>query len=132
MPRYMLDTDTVSFALRGHGRVGERLLAHRPSDCCISAMTLAELRYGADLRRSRKLHRLIDTFADTIAPIPFDREGADRFGAVAAALARAGTPIGAFDTAIAAHALSLGLTLVTNNVKHFGRVSGLRVENWTL
>lgn len=128
--RYMLDTDTVSFALRGQGRVGVRLLEHRPSDCCISTMTLAELRYGADLRRSRKLHRLIDTFADTIAPVPFDRAGADRFGKVAAALSRSGTPIGPFDTAIAAHALSLELILVTNNLKHFGQVSGLRVENW--
>jgi tRNA(fMet)-specific endonuclease VapC len=130
MPSYMLDTDTVSFALRGQGRVGVRLLEHRPSDCCISAMTLAELRYGADLRRSRKLHRLIDTFADTITPVPFDRAGADRFGPVAAALARNGTPIGPFDTAIAAHALSLNLILVTNNVKHFGQVAGLRLENW--
>jgi tRNA(fMet)-specific endonuclease VapC len=93
-------------------------------------MTLAELRYGADLRRSRKLHRLIDTFADTIAPVPFDRVAADRFGPVAAALTRDGTPIDPFDTAIAAHALSLDLILVTNNVKLFGEVSGLRVENW--
>ena len=130
MPRYMLDTDTASFALRGQGRVGVRLLDHRPSECCISAVTLAELRYGADLRRSRRLHRLVDTFADTILPVPFDRAGADRFGVVAAALARGGTPIGTFDTAIAAHALSLGLILVTNNVKHFGRVAGLAVENW--
>ena len=93
-------------------------------------MTLAGLRYGADLRRSRKLHRLIDTFTETISAVPFDRAGADRFGAVAAALARRGTPIGNFDTVIAAHALSLGLILVTNNVKHFGRVAGLDVENW--
>lgn len=130
MPRYMLDTDTVSFALRGQGRVGERLLDQRPSDCCISAMTLAELRYGADLKRSRKLHRLIDIFAGTIALLPFDRLAADRFGKVAVALARRGTPIGPFDTAIAAHALSLDLALVTNNVKHFGQVAGLRTENW--
>jgi tRNA(fMet)-specific endonuclease VapC len=130
MPRYMLDTDTVSFALRGQGRVGARLLEHRPSDCCISTMTLAELRYGADLRRSKKLHRLIDTFAATITPVPFDRVAADRFGPVAAMLAREGTPIGPFDTAIAAHALSLNLILVTNNIRHFGLVTGLRVENW--
>ena len=130
MPRYMLDTDTVSFALRGQGRVAARLLEQRPSDCCISAITLAELRYGAAMKRSRTLDRLIDTFAATIAALPFDRAGADRFGSVAAALARQGKPIGPFDTAIAAHALSLDLTLVTNNLKHFGQVTGLRLENW--
>jgi tRNA(fMet)-specific endonuclease VapC len=52
MPRYMLDTDTVSFALRGQGRVAARLLEHRPSDLCISSITLAELRFGAEARRS--------------------------------------------------------------------------------
>jgi len=58
MPHYMLDTDTVSFALRGQGRVAARLLGHRPSELCISSITLAELRFGAEARRSRKLHRL--------------------------------------------------------------------------
>ena len=130
MPRYMLDTDSVSFALRGHGRVAARLLDHRPSELCISSVTLAELRYGADMRRSRKLHRLIETFATGVTVEAFDRSAADRFGSVAATLARDGTPIGAFDTLIAAHALALGLTLVTNNSKHFGKVVGLKTENW--
>ena len=67
MPAYMLDTDTVSFALRGQGRVAARLLEHRPSELCISSITLAELRYGAEARRSRKLHRLISTLDTLIA-----------------------------------------------------------------
>jgi tRNA(fMet)-specific endonuclease VapC len=67
MPAYMLDTDTVSFALRGHGRVVARLLEHRPSELCISSITLAELRYGAAARRSRKLHRLISTFVEALS-----------------------------------------------------------------
>lgn len=126
----MLDTDAVSFALRGHGQVAARILAHRPSELCISSITLAELRYGADLKGSKKLHALIDTFTRTIAATPFDATAADRFGAVAAPLKRSGVPIGGFDTLLAAHALSLGLTLVTNNARHFGRVAGLRTENW--
>ena len=126
----MLDTDTVSFALRGEGHVTERLLDHRPSDLCVSAITLAELNYGADAKRSKKLRRLIDTFVESVPTVPFDAQAAGRFGAVAAALVRAGTPIGGFDTLIAAHALALGLTLVTNNTQHFSRVSGLKVENW--
>lgn len=130
MPRYMLDTDTVSFALRGRGQVATHLLQHRPSEICISSITLAELRFGAEARRSRKLHGLISTFVDAVAVVPLDQRAADRFAAVAASLARRGEPIGTFDTLIAAHALSLGLTLVTNNSKHFERVAGLKTENW--
>jgi tRNA(fMet)-specific endonuclease VapC len=91
---------------------------------------LAELRFGADANRSRKLHRLIDTFVLSVAVMPLDRAAADRFGPVANALARRGGPIGTFDTLIAAHALSLGLTLVTTNAKHFQRVAGLESANW--
>ena len=130
MAGFMLDTDTVSFALRGRGQVATHLLDHRPSEICISSITLAELRYGADVKRSRKLHGLIDTFVDTITLLPFYRTAADRFGPVAASLAGQGTPIGEFDTLIAAHALAVRLTLVTNNTKHFERVAGLRTENW--
>jgi tRNA(fMet)-specific endonuclease VapC len=130
MPQYMLDTDTVSFALRGQGRVAERLLEHRPSELCISSITLAELRFGAEARRSRRLHELIRTFADAVSVVPFHQPAADRFAAVAASLVRRGEPIGTFDTLVAAHALSLELTFVTNNTRHFSRVVGLKLENW--
>ncbi len=130
MPQYMLDTDMVSFALRGQGRVAVHLLEHRPSEICISSITLAELRYGAEARRSRKLHRLISTFVETIEVVAFDQSAAGRFATVAAGLARRGEPIGTFDTLMAAHALSLRRTFVTNNTKHFARVVGLETENW--
>jgi tRNA(fMet)-specific endonuclease VapC len=126
----MLDTDTVSFALRGVGNVALHLREHRPSEVCISSITLAELRYGADLRQSRKLHALIGTFVRDVAIAPFDQPAADRFGALAAELSRQGTPIGAYDTLIAAHALTLGVIFVTNNLKHFHQVPGLQRENW--
>jgi tRNA(fMet)-specific endonuclease VapC len=126
----MLDTDTVSFALRGEGNVALHLRQHRPSEVCISSITLAELRCGADLRQSRKLHALIGTFVRDIAVAPFDQLAADRFGILATELARQGTPIGAYDTLIAAHALTLGLIFVTNNLNHFHQVPGLRTENW--
>ena len=126
----MLDTDSVSFALRGEGLVGERILQERPSTLCVSSITLAELRYGADKRRSRKLHRLIDTFVGSLLVAPFDAAAADRFRTVAIGLDRRGTPIGGFDALIAAHALALGVTLVTNNIKHFARVEGLTAESW--
>jgi tRNA(fMet)-specific endonuclease VapC len=126
----MLDTDTVSFALRGEGAVADRLLEHRPSEVCVSAITVAELRYGADHRRSRKLHRLIDAFTAALTVAPFDQAAATSFGRVAATLARRGTPIGQLDALIGAHAVALGLTLVTNDVKHLGRVPGLRTTTW--
>ena len=130
MPEFMLDTDTVSWALRGRGAVSTRLLEHRPSQLCISSITLAELRFGADAKGSRTLHGLIDTFVQSVAVMPFDEVAADRFGPVASALTRRGEPIGTFDTLMAAHALSLGLTFVTNNAKHFQRVAGLKTANW--
>jgi len=130
MPRYMLDTDTVSFALRAHGRVAARILEHRPSELCVSSITLAELRFGAEAKGSQKLHRLIRSFVKSVAVLPFDERAAERFAPVAAALTRRGEPIGTFDTLIAAHALSLGLTFVTNNAKHFGRVRALTTDNW--
>ena len=130
MFEFMLDTDTVSWALRGQGAVPPRLLERRPSQLCISSITLAELRFGADAKGSSKLHRLIDTFVKSVAVRPFDEAAASRFGPVANALARRGEPIGTFDTLIAAHAMSLELTLVTNNMKHFERVTGLKTANW--
>ena len=130
MPRYMLDADTVSYALRGQGLVAARLLEHQPSDLCISSITLAELHFGAEAKRSQKIGRAIRTFTKHVAVVPFDEASAERFGVVAAALATRGQPIGVYDTLVAAQALCLGLTFVTNNTRHFSRVPGLSVENW--
>lgn len=127
---YMLDTDTISYALRGIGDVSRRLLEHPPSACCLSSISLAELRFGAAKRKSRKLASLIDTFAGAVQVVPFDERAAAAFGTLAAALLAKGSPIGNFDTLIAAHAKALRLTLVTNNLKHFRQVDGLSVENW--
>lgn len=84
----MLDTDSVSFALRGEGDVGARILEHRPSELCVSSITVAELRYGASRRNSAKLHQLIDAFTANVAVMPFDEACAARFGEVASKLVR--------------------------------------------
>ena len=128
--KYLLDTDTISYALRGEGRVAERITAHKPSELCMSAITLAELRYGADRKGSRRLHDLIDTFAAAVEILDFGEDAAMEFGRIGTILAERGTPIGEFDVLIAAHAASLRCTLVTNNIRHFSRVPGLAVENW--
>lgn len=131
MRRYMLDTDSISYAMRGHGRVEERLRAVPPSSVCMSAVTLGQLHFGARLRKSKKLLAHVELAAAEISVVPFNRQAAIRFGQLAADLSDAGTRIGELDTMIAAHALSLGLTLVTNNTKHFSVVPGLTIENWT-
>jgi len=128
--RYLLDTDSVSYALRGEGQVGNRILEHKPSEISISAITVAELRFGTDRKGSRKLHGLIDTFVSAVEVVPFDEHAAREFGRIGSILADRGPPIGEFDVLIAAHAVTLRCTLVTNNVRHFAKVPGLAIENW--
>ena len=106
------------------------MLKQHPSDLCISAVTLAELNYGAEKKRSQKIRGAIRAFTMDVAILPVDARAAERFGVVAVSLATRGEPIGLYDTIVAAHALSLGVVLVTNNVRHFSRVPGLAVENW--
>ncbi len=127
---YLLDTDTVSFALRGEGNVAKEILTRKPSQVAVSSLTLAELRFGAEKRKSKKLHRLIDSFVNGVGVVAFDFEAANHFGKLSAQLARRGTPIGIIDTMIAAHALALGRVLVTNNTRHYSKVAGLSLENW--
>ena len=126
----MLDTDSVSYAIRGIGAVGATIVERKPSELCMSAITLAELRYGVERRKSRKLDQAVSAFVSDIAVVPFDDASAVTFGRIAARLAEAGAPIGESDTLIAAHALTLGLTLVTHNERHFKRVAGLKVASW--
>lgn len=128
--RFLLDTDTVSYALRGAGRVGDHLRSRRPSEIAVSAITVAELRFGAHKRGSRRLHRLIDSFLAPIAELPFDSSAADRYGRVAAELQEQGETVGMADAMIGAHALELGLILVTHNVRHFRRIRNLERVDW--
>jgi tRNA(fMet)-specific endonuclease VapC len=128
--KYLLDTDCVSYALRGQGRVAVHIEARRPSELCMSAVTLAELRFGADRKGSKRLHALIDTVSAAIEVVPFDGAAAREYGRIGSVLVERGTPIGDFDVLIAAHAVALRCTLVTNNVRHFAKVPGLSIENW--
>lgn len=128
--RFLLDTDTIRFALRGQGGVGEALRRRSPSEVCTSTVVASELELGVARRGTRKLRRELDALYSGLEVIPYDLEAARRYGRLAAMLLDQGVPIGAEDTVIAAHALSRRLTLVTHNRKHFDRVKGLRVEDW--
>ena len=128
--RRMLDTDTCSFLLRGDAAAVSRLQALPRSTICISAVSVGELRIGATLKGSRRLHAQIDRLVDTLNVAPFDNAAARELGSVAAPLISRGSQIGQYDVLIAAHALSLGLTLVTHNRKHFAQVPELRLEDW--
>ena len=127
---FLLDTNIVSYSLRDFGGVKKRLLEHRPFEIGVSAISIAELKFGAYKRGSKKLHRLIDTFLANVIQVPFSPQAACRYGEIAAQLEKNGAPIGMADAMIAAHALELGWTLVSHNVKHFSRVDKLKVEDW--
>ena len=127
----MLDTTTVSYAIRDmHGPVGRRLRSTSAGECCLSIVSLAELRFGAAKVGSARLSRQIDGFVAVAPALPFDHPAEVTYAAVRVDLEGRGRPIGPLDLLIASHALSLDLTLVTANVGEFSRVPGLKVENW--
>jgi len=134
MPRYMLDTDTCSYIMRrSHESVLRRLEALAVRDVCISAITKAELLYGVELSpRRRQDEAALRAFLEYAEVADFPDAAAPYYAKIRADLKRRGLLIGANDLFIAAHAASLGLTLVTNNTKEFRRVRGLSIENWTV
>jgi tRNA(fMet)-specific endonuclease VapC len=129
---YLLDTDTASYAIRGASATLDAALAAAVSgSLAISAITRAELMFGLEKRGDpRALKRLVQSFMVRVAVMPWDTAAADRYAILRAQLERGGTPIGQFDTMIAAHALALGAVLVTNNRRHFQQVKALMLENW--
>ena len=130
--RYLLDTNVCVDYLTGrYPSVAARLRALGPADMCLSSVVVAELRYGADRSaHPRRNHRMLDVLTDEIACQAFDGAAAACYGKVRTDLERRGRPIGPNDMLIAAHALALGLVLVTDNVREFGRVNGLDLEDW--
>lgn len=130
--RFMLDTDScIALIKRKPGPILRRLTALAPGEAGISAVTLAELRYGvAKSAQPDKNGQALDEFLLPLEIADFDEPAAGIYGAVRAGLESAGTPIGPLDTQIGAHALSLGATLVTHNVREFLRIRGLTVIDW--
>jgi tRNA(fMet)-specific endonuclease VapC len=127
---YLLDTNILSDLMRHpRGRVADRI-AQAQEQICISIIVLAELRFGIAKNRSRRLATQLHAILDGIEVMPFETPADVTYAELREQLERAGRPIGANDILIAAHALALGMTLVTDNEHEFSRINGLAVENW--
>jgi tRNA(fMet)-specific endonuclease VapC len=132
MTLYMLDTDTCAFILR---RSSPTLLARIQAvplqQQAASVITLAELLYGVQVSSKKKANRAaVDELMRHLTVVEWSRDAAEHYAEIRADLKKKGQLIGSNDLLIAAHARSTGAVVVTNNVKDFGRVKGLEVENW--
>ena len=133
MPIYMLDTDISSYIMkRSHAAVLRKLQTIAVADVCISAITKAELAYGVEVSpRKQQDQTALDAYLRHVAVLDFPSDAAVDYGVIRGDLKSRGMLIGGNDLLIAAHARCLGLTLVSNISREFGRVSGLKLENWT-
>jgi tRNA(fMet)-specific endonuclease VapC len=131
--RYMLDTDICIYTINEKPpAVLHAFRAHMDAGLGISSVTAAELFFGVARTASQRNQAALRRFLDTLEIAAFDAAAAEVSGSLRAWLTSQGTPIGPYDTLIAAHAQALGATLVTNNTREFERVPGLRVENWAM
>lgn len=130
--KYLLDTNICIYIINGkHQLPLTRLAQCKPGDVGISSITVAELRYGAaKSQAAERNNQALDQFLIPLEVVSFDEQSASFYGAVRANLERSGKPIGPLDTLIAAQALALELTLVTNNTSEFKRIKNLKIENW--
>ncbi len=129
--RYLLDTNIVSDLVRNpQGKVAQHIRNVGESRVCTSIIVAAELRYGAAKKGSPKLSGLLDAILGAIEILPLELPLDRAYAETRAHLERSGNPIGANDLLIAAQALTLGCTLVTDNEREFSRVQDLLCENW--
>ena len=129
---YLLDTDTIIYSLKGDPAVQNNLRIHVRDPMKVSVITLMELYYGA-FKSQKVASNLakIRSLENSVESIPVGQESAEVFGMLKAKLENEGSVLDDFDLAIASCALSHNLILVTNNVKHFQRIEGLKLTNWT-
>ena len=132
MSLYMLDTDTCAFVLRKSSPgLLTRIQAIPLEQQCMSVVTFAELLYGVQLSTKKKANReAVDAVARHLQVLQWTPDAAEYYADIRVELRKKGQQLGANDLMIAAHARSLGAVIVTNNLKDFGRVKGLKVQNW--
>src|SRR5450830_865444 len=126
--KLMLDTNICIAIIKQKPKdILQKFSDYQVGDICISSVTLAELRYGvAKSQYQEKNQAALDEFILPLEVASFDEAAAQYYGTLRATLEKQGTPIGSLDTMIGAHALSLNVTLVTNNTREFDRVAGLK------
>jgi tRNA(fMet)-specific endonuclease VapC len=130
--RYLLDTNICIYVINARPpAVLERFLAHEADGVGISAITASELYWGVHKSGSARNLAALEKFLSPLTVLDYGLSAAQRYGELRAHLDRQGAPIGPLDQQIAAHALALDVTLVTNNLREFERVPALRLENWT-
>ena len=130
--KYMLDTNICVYIMKHIPEVTAALEKNRGFGASISSITLAELEYGVYNSAKYEANReTLIKFLPLVKVLPFSEAAAAAYGSFYASLKRKGAIIGQFDALIAGHALSEGLTLVTNNTREFARVSGLKIVDWT-
>lgn len=131
--KFLLDTNICIFLIRNQFEsIRSHIRSHRVGEIGVSAITEAELRFGADTSaQPTKNHAVLERFFLTLPVLAFDSACAREYGRIRAFLKKKGTPIGSLDMLIAAHALSEGMTVVTNNTREFKRVPGLPIADWT-
>ena len=129
--RYLLDTNVVSDLVRNpEGRITQRIREVGEAQVCTNIIVAAEVRFGMAKRGSQRLSRQAGTVLKSLQILSIEAPVDITYADLRASLEASGQPIGANDLLIASHAVTLGLTLVTDNVREFGRVDGLQVENW--
>jgi tRNA(fMet)-specific endonuclease VapC len=129
--RYLLDTNIVSDLIREPGgRVAKRVREVGEARVCTSIIVAAELRYGATKKGSARLSERLQSVLGALEVLPLDLPADRTYGLIRARLERIGHPIGGNDLLIAAQAMALGYTLVTDNDSEFGRIEGLLRQNW--
>jgi tRNA(fMet)-specific endonuclease VapC len=130
--RYLLDTNTASYVIKGNfPRVRERLLKVPMADVGISVVTEAELRFGVARRpEAAMLKKVVEGFLVRVEVLPWDSSVAQHYARIRAALEKEGEPMGNLDLMIAAQAMAAGVVLVTHD-HVFRRVKGLKVEDWS-
>jgi tRNA(fMet)-specific endonuclease VapC len=131
MYKYMLDTNICIYTIKNKPDYVRDTFNQHQEQLCVSTVTIMELIYGAEKSSvPEKNMKVVESFLARLAVLDYDHRAAEHTGQLRAELQRQGKPIGPYDQMIAGHTRSLGLVLVTNNVREFDRVPGLRIENW--
>jgi len=131
MTGFMLDTDISSYIIKRRPATLAEKFERYAETLNVSMITAAELRFGAEKAGRPKLAEVVEAYLERLAILDWTNEVTSHYARIRSELERSGKPIGNMDLLIASHAVSQGMTLVTNNIKHFPNVPGLKVEVWS-